>query len=449
MQITSSFTVDICTEYLEESSFLYEQRLSLFDDPEITWLETKDFEDRFEAHIDGLVVGEDLALEVCKQQASEGDFGELHAAVRVFCRQNRKDLVLEILEQLDPEDKEKLVAVADALKYELPDSWQNDFIAMLHGEDPKLLQIAARVAGHRRLAAGQELIHALQQNTPDLFPDIIGALGRIREQSARALLLNNLENDRDDIRSAAVLALLRIGESQTLDRFFGLTGSQQWTHIPIGLGGGPSAVPALLRMASGESAHADCLTALGLLGDTSAIDVLLSKLDNKELAESAAIGLNLITGADLYEEAFIPEEMEEDELFEEELEDFRNGKKPVRPDGQPYGITITRLSQNRGDWQNWWSKNKSRLSPQIRYRNGKPYSPACLLENLESEKSPNRIRRLAYEELVIRHGIDFPFEVDMLVTEQKRIIGQYAAWIKANGSSFHDGQWYFAGRIMT
>jgi hypothetical protein len=43
------------------------------------------------------VVGEDLALETCKQQTSENDFGELHAAMRVFCRQNRLDLVLKIL----------------------------------------------------------------------------------------------------------------------------------------------------------------------------------------------------------------------------------------------------------------------------------------------------------------------------------------------------------------
>ena len=38
---------------IEEASFLYEQRLSLFDDPEITWLDIEDFEERFEAHIDG------------------------------------------------------------------------------------------------------------------------------------------------------------------------------------------------------------------------------------------------------------------------------------------------------------------------------------------------------------------------------------------------------------
>ena len=32
------FAIDLYKEHLEEASFLYEQRLSLFDDPEVTWL---------------------------------------------------------------------------------------------------------------------------------------------------------------------------------------------------------------------------------------------------------------------------------------------------------------------------------------------------------------------------------------------------------------------------
>ncbi len=83
------FATDLFLDHLSEASFLYEQRLGLFDDPELTWKALEDFEQRFEPYIDGLVVGKDSALEVCKQQALAGDFGELHAAMRVFCRQKR------------------------------------------------------------------------------------------------------------------------------------------------------------------------------------------------------------------------------------------------------------------------------------------------------------------------------------------------------------------------
>src|SRR5882672_6589088 len=93
-----SFATGLYEEHLAEASFLYEQRRTLLEDREITWKDIGDFENRFEAHIDALMVGEDLALEVCRQQARKGDFGELHAAMRVCCRQRRSDLVFETID---------------------------------------------------------------------------------------------------------------------------------------------------------------------------------------------------------------------------------------------------------------------------------------------------------------------------------------------------------------
>src|SRR6266567_1491787 len=66
---TKSFLIELYREYLEEASFLYEQRLGLLHDPEVPWKRIGEFEERFEAHIDGLLVGGELALEVCLAQA--------------------------------------------------------------------------------------------------------------------------------------------------------------------------------------------------------------------------------------------------------------------------------------------------------------------------------------------------------------------------------------------
>jgi len=56
-QTISDFETELYQEHLEEASFLYEQRLTLFDDPEITWLDIADFEERFEAQDWGLGSG--------------------------------------------------------------------------------------------------------------------------------------------------------------------------------------------------------------------------------------------------------------------------------------------------------------------------------------------------------------------------------------------------------
>jgi uncharacterized protein (TIGR02270 family) len=443
-----NFLIEIYQEYLEEASFLYEQRLSLFDDPEIIWKDIEDFEERFEPHIDGLVVGEDLALEVCKQQASEGDFGELHAAIRVFCRQNQKELVLQVLEELDPEDTEKMQAVSDALKHELPEEWHEEFVQMLSEGGQKLISILANVFSFRRLKAGTELLKALETSPIDSLPKVISALGRLGEQAARRPLLRYLAHEDESVRLATALTLLRLGEEQTINQWMQHASSQSWSYIPLGLGGNRSAVNVLLEKAKAGNAEGECLIALGLLGDISAISTLVANLARQELAQTVAVAINLVTGAELYEEAFIPEEIDEDELFEEELEKFKQGQVPTRTDGQPFGTTITRLSQKPEDWQKWWAENKSRFDPGIRYRNGKPYSPACLLENLEFEKSPRQVRQLAYKELVIRYGVDFPFKTDMFVAQQKQVIAKYAEWIKANSSRFKEGAWYFAGQLM-
>ncbi|MDL1964425.1 MAG: hypothetical protein LWW98_08860 [Deltaproteobacteria bacterium] len=148
-QTISDFETELYQEHLEEASFLYEQRLTLFDDPEITWLDIEDFEERFEAHIDALVVGEEPALNVCKTQVMEGDFGELHAAVRVFCRQNRLDFVQECLEALDPKDAERVQAISDALNHELPAEWKEKFICILSEGDQKLIPVVAKLIGYR------------------------------------------------------------------------------------------------------------------------------------------------------------------------------------------------------------------------------------------------------------------------------------------------------------
>lgn len=446
--IDITFSQALFNEHLDEASFLYAQQLGLLNDPEITWLDIQDFEDRFEPHIDGLVVGEDLALDVCKQQAAEGDFGELHAAVRVFCRQDRKDIVLEVLGKLDPEEAEKMTAVSDALKYELPAGWQNDFIRMLASGDNKLIPILANIAGYRRLPAGKELLEALTTSNPASLTNVIYALGRIREQSARSALLNLLQHKDAAICSSAALSLLRMGEQQVINNCLNSIQSQTWPLLPLGLGGGRSEVSVLLDKASGEKADADCLLSLGLLGDISAIDVLLSKLTIKEFSDPAAISLNLISGANIIETAFIPEEFDEDELFDEELEAFRAGKAPMHPDGEPFGTEVRRTSQNPEDWQNWWKENKSRFDPNTRYRSGMPYSPERLLNNLEYKYTPNIFRRLAYEELAIRYSADLHFETDMPVVQQKKMLQGIRQWVQSTKTRFQEGKWYFAGQLI-
>src|SRR5215813_8451350 len=215
---TRAFHVGLYEEHLEEAAFLYEQRLSLFANPEITWRRVGEFEDGFEAHIDALVIGRELALDVCWRRATEGSSGETHAACVVFCRQNRKDLLMKVMERLKSDDAPRVQAVADALKYELPESWEPEITGFLRGSDPKLILIALEVSGYRRLRAGKEITRVLEKSPPtDILVKIIWALGRVGEEHAEASLFPSLQEGDDTVRSASALALLRLGDEEALD----------------------------------------------------------------------------------------------------------------------------------------------------------------------------------------------------------------------------------------
>jgi hypothetical protein len=71
-----------------------------------------------------------------------------------------------------------------------------------------------------------------------------------------------------------------------------------------------------------------------------------------------------------------------------------------------------------------------------------------LLKNLECLRTPKRLRQLAYEELVIRYGMNVPFEADMFVSDQMTALAQIDQWVQANNSRFRDGAWYFNGSLM-
>lgn len=443
------FNIELYQEHLEEASFLYEQRLALLDDPEITWKDLAEFEGRFEAHIDALVVGEDLALDVCRTQAMDGDFGELHAAVRVFCRQHRGDLVAEAWRDLDPLDSERIQAVGEALKHECPDDWQESFAPIFSRVDHTLIPVAALLFGYRRYRAENALLHALNKSQDTDLPILIWALGRIGGSAAHSALFPLLEHSEPMVRKAAAESLLRFGEIGAAARCLSQAAHENWPLIAAGLGGNHQAAKVLTDRIAKGMADNDCLIALGVLGTLSAVSALYSALENEDLARAAATGLFLITGAELYEEVFIPEEIDEEALFEAELEAYRkDGKVPTKPDDQPYGETVRRLSQNPLEWKTWLRENQSRFNPSHRYRLGRPYSPACLLQTLLSEASPFRARQLAIEELKIRYNADFPIEADMPVVMQEQMLLRIAQWVQTNETRFQPGAWYFAGRPM-
>ncbi len=444
-----AFHIGLYVEHLEDLSFLYEQRGALLRKTNQPWRDLAAFEARAEAHLDALIVGADLALGVCQRRAAEGDFGELYAAVCVYCRQRQSGLLAATLHDLDVSDPRQVSAVADALSHEMPDDWAESAGRALDRCDARLAPMLASVCGRRRLPFGPALarVFAAHGHGPGAERLAFG-LGRVREREA-CMLMAELAR-RDDVpaaRDAALLALLRLGVRP--DRPQIVPADSMCRSELIALGGDREVARSLASAAQQGQADADSLLALGLLGDPTGLRALYDCLVQPELAESAALALHWISGAPMRREVFVPDEVSEEELIGQELRAWRDHHEPPRRlDGQPFGEKQKKISTEQEHWKQWFKEQAPRFDPELRYRRGQPCSPNVLVETLADPEADPRLRRFTAEELAVRYVCELPFETDMPVLEQLWAIDALRAWVAGQSGNFAPGRWFYNGQIQ-
>ncbi len=425
------FIDDLYTEHLEEASALYEQWLALRYDTELAWPELAAWETRWAAHIDALTIGGEPALAICARQAVEGDAGELFAAVSTMARHDRYDLLEAALDNLDSDDEDVVHALSDSLAFEAPDSWLADLAARAE-TDQGLAPAMIRLLGWRRSRAGDGLL-AKRQSDPACHAALAWAYGRLGDRAAAAWLESVcLEQDQPALKQVAAVALLRLGDRRIVDRLRQEAAHCAWPLAPLGLCGEADDAQRLIQAdrAAGLPG-ADGLLALGLLGEPAAAPLLINYLHTPQAADRAAMALNLITGAELYEQAFIPEEVDEDELLEEELEPARRGEPPAKADGSAPGETVRRPCRDADRWKAWLDGQGERFQPGRTYRYGQPLDAPAVLRGLTAESSPNLVREWAAHQLVCRFQIEEPFELDMSVPRQRQALARMSAALDA------------------
>ena len=433
-----AFKRELYAEHLEEASALYLLRTSLLAEPFRAWRSLFDFEARLEAHVDALVIGSGLALDVCRTHMTEGDAGELFAAVSVACRTEQSSLFAEMWRSLDMGDAERVRAATDALRFELPATWTASIFQAMKTADHRRIPMLAAVATYRGLQVGAELAARLgQRETNDLDVASVRALGWLRGPGAIPVLERALRSDHQDVRAAALVGLLLAGEGHTVREVYVVAQSAGWPHLAMGLAGDRQAANILRQQVEAGRASPQTNVALALLGDVTVVRTLVAALEEEPLADTAALALHWITGASLYEDAFVAEAVDEAELFEVEKQAWeQHGAVPLRADGRPYGSEIRQLTRDRTRWAEWLRQNSGRFDANIRYRLGQPYSPEAVLGSLVADDAPRPFRQLAYEELVLRYGCDVPFDAEGRVVDQIASLRRMSRWLSEQGPQF-------------
>ncbi len=413
------FHDEILGEFLEGVEFLYAQRLYLLDAPEFKWRDIGSGEARVEPYLDGLMVGGEQALELCKE-AIGGQPGEFHAACRILRRHEQLDRLLSALKEGDKKSPEHALAGAYALCLEPAGEWQKELMqsAMRAGAAPRAF---AKFAGYARLPVRNWLHKMLKDR--DAAPIALTALGRLKPDPASVEVMRPmLASDDPTARTAAAISLLRSGDGKVIDDCErAVERGELWGALPVALGGKPKSIRSLLGMWKGldraDPKNADYVDAVAVSGTVAGVDILLDAVGHEMLSAAAARGLQRLTGVEIAK----PERPADDELFPNELA-AKQDKPADSLEAQSLEAQLQQL------WRTWWNENGARFDAKSRWIFGKPASATALVACLEAPKLPRRQRDLAYDEIVIRHDATQRFETDFPVAEQEHAIATLKKW---------------------
>jgi len=422
-----AFHHDLYEEHLEEAAFLFEQRLLLSEDAEVSWSDLADEEARLEAHLDALVIGGPLSRSARAQAEAEDDPGYCHVLVSLFCLEDDFDGLTGYLADRAL-DELGVLALYTALTVHCPEAWQVPLTATIPDQTDGVATALARFAGARHIAEAVAPLEALGARKELLD---VAAIARARIGSKAAIPdLHRIFEARGEKALEAGMTLLGLGDRDLLLILERADDPQRILcyALMLAIAGGPrgSAMPATALAAGVKSAS--LASAVGIAGDAERVPLLLDLLEDRECAEAAAVALFLITGFEAREEVFVAHDP---------------GEEDDEDDDGPGGEDVLRLTRSPETWRAWWTTNRDRFRADLIYRLGEPMTPAALIESLAAATTPNAMRQWISHELSLRYGIEIHLDILMPIASQWACISRARA--AAETGDFEPGRRYRFG----
>jgi hypothetical protein len=436
------FLVELYEEHLEEIAFLYEQILEYTIDPNIPWQDLRHEESRIHAHLDALIIGESLAQETVAARLEDGDPGIMYAYTLLCCHTNDIENLFSIWKVIDLTDSNCIHAINKALVQACPESWLDSLINYNFEKHFDLLPLYLPLFAYHDVSIPARWKELALRNELSDKSELIAALGHLNANGLRNELAPYILKGTATEQTSAINALYRFGHQETQAYVEHHTSHEDrpWSALVNGCD------TSLFANLESLSATPELILALGFDGSGKHIPYLIEQLNNDEIATDAALALFTITGYSAMASVFIEEEWEEDQLFAEELEDFKAGITPKNADGDPFGEEQEQLSTDPNLWLSWWQANQNHFQPQLRYRLGHPLTPHILVATLSEPNAPAKLRQCSYQELVIRYRCPVAFSFDLWVSQQLHQIQQMQLW--ASSQQETNGLYYFNGAPM-
>ncbi len=289
----------IVEQHALEAAFLWMLRDAGANGPKWTLGALADFDERIEAHLDGLRIAGDVGWEVCEEVLPLEDAGEAFVVAAQAIHLEADDRLAALLDRIGGiEGGER--ALVSAMGFTTLERLQPTLEALLDPEAPPALgRLGVAGAVAHRAPLGPVLAQAVHSTDPKLRARALRAVGELGRVDLKPYLHAVLADEMADeeARFFARWSLALLGDRQVADALLAaMEGPFAARAVEIAPRIAPSskALAALERLSDARLA----ILGVGALGDPAGLSLLCRSLHAPELARIAAQAIATITGID-------------------------------------------------------------------------------------------------------------------------------------------------------
>lgn len=298
---------DIYERYVDEAAFLWVLRSVVVDQPHYYAEDLAELEQRIQAQLDGLMTSLDLGWEACEAGFGLEEPGEVFTATVTAFRSHDMSKIQQAVEAglANPVATPGLISALGWLPVEMAQPWVEKFLA---GKDLRHKYLGVAACSVRRHDPSEALTYILERKDcrqyPPLYARALRLVGELRRQDLMPAIQAARTAEDPLLRfwarwSAVMLGdhaevidlqpfVLRAGPLQrrALELAFRVLPVEQGREWVSALAKDPAQARTVVR-------------ATGILGDPHAINWLIGKMADPELARLAGEAFTNITGIDL------------------------------------------------------------------------------------------------------------------------------------------------------
>jgi len=411
---------NIIEQHSQEAAFLWLLRDKIaLTAPHYSLQDIADLEDRIEAHIDGLRVSGDVGWEVCEQDLSIEQNGEIFVAAVLAFESKDKQKIEKVVSLVD-KSPDFIVPLVSALTWIDSKMAEPVYSELLEKKESRRRQVGLIACVIHGQDPGESLAAGIDDSDPLLRASALRGVGELKRRDLVTLLLSKFDDDDENVQFWAAWSAVLLGGD--VDAFKKLA-----TFVKPDSGYTIDVFQLLLRAMNGIDAQ-DWLKVLvkqtdmlrpvligtGITGDPIYIPTLLRHMSILEFARVAGEAFCLITGLNL----------ENEDLITDAPENFAAG-----PTENPEDEDVAMDPDEHLPWpdaemvNNWWEKNQHLFQAGARYLLGKPISQDHCVEVLKT--GGQRQRLAASFEMALMQPSTPLFQVIAPAARQKQ-------WLQVN-----------------